>query len=93
MARGGKFASHKYGGMALRYELGLDILQGNLICIDEGPYAAGKYPDITFFLGSKRVHGGRQRVCPGGTRVCKVSKQCNFEERQPGNDLESVGET
>ncbi len=49
MARGIKFASHKYGGKsALRYELGLDILEGNLVWI-EGPYAAGKYPDITIF--------------------------------------------
>lgn len=29
----------------LRYELRLDILRGNLIWI-EGPYTAGKYPDI-----------------------------------------------
>ena len=49
MARGNKFASHKYGGKsALRYELGLDILEGNLVWI-EGPYAAGKYPDVTIF--------------------------------------------
>ena len=49
MVRGNKFASHKYGGKsALRYELGLDILRGNLVWI-EGPYAAGKYPDITIF--------------------------------------------
>jgi hypothetical protein len=49
MARGNKFASHKYGGKsALRYKLGLDILRGNLVWI-EGPYAAGKYPDITIF--------------------------------------------
>ena len=49
MARGNKSASHKYGGKsALRDELGLDILRGNLVWI-EGPYAAGKYPDITIF--------------------------------------------
>ena len=32
----------------MRYELGLDILEGNLVWI-EGPYAAGKYPDVTIF--------------------------------------------
>ncbi len=32
---GNRFASHKYGGIsALRYELGIDILSGNLIWID-----------------------------------------------------------
>jgi hypothetical protein len=46
MARGNKFASHKYGGkLVLRCKLGLDIVKGNLIGI-EGPYAVGKYPDI-----------------------------------------------
>ncbi len=38
--------SHKDAGKsALRYELGVDILAGNLVWI-QGPYPAGKYTDI-----------------------------------------------
>ncbi len=49
MTRSNKFASHKYGGKsALRYKLGLDILEGNLVWI-EGPYASRKYPNISIF--------------------------------------------
>jgi hypothetical protein len=32
----------------LRYEIGVDILAGNIVWL-EGPYAAGKYPDIKIF--------------------------------------------
>ncbi len=47
--KGNAFASHKYAGKsALRYELGIDILAGNLVWI-QGPYPAGKYTDIKFF--------------------------------------------
>ncbi len=47
--RGNAFASHKYEGKsALRYELGVDILAGNLVWI-QGPYPAGKYTDIKIF--------------------------------------------
>jgi hypothetical protein len=47
--KGNTFASHKYvGKSALRYELGVDILTGNLVWI-QGPYPAGKYTDIKFF--------------------------------------------
>ncbi len=46
--KGNAFASHKYAGKsALRYELGVDILAGNLVWI-HGPYPAGKYTDIKF---------------------------------------------
>lgn len=46
---GNAFSSHKFKGKcALRYELGIDIVEGNLVWI-EGPYAAGKYSDITIF--------------------------------------------
>ena len=39
--KGNAFGSHKYAGKsALRYELGIDILKGNLIWV-EGPYPAG----------------------------------------------------
>ncbi len=47
--KGNAFASHKYTGKsALRYELGVDILAGNLVWI-QGPYPAGKYSDIVIF--------------------------------------------
>jgi hypothetical protein len=47
--KGSPFSSHKFAGKcALWYELGVDILQGNLVWI-EGPYPAGKYTDIHIF--------------------------------------------
>jgi hypothetical protein len=47
--KGNAFASHKYAGKsALRYELGVDILAGNLVWI-QGPYSASDYTDITNF--------------------------------------------
>ncbi len=47
-AKGNAFASFKFKGKsALRYKVGLDILEGNLIWI-RGPYPAGKYNDVTF---------------------------------------------
>jgi hypothetical protein len=47
--KGNAFASHKYAGKsALWYELGVDILAGNLVWI-QGPYPAGKYTDIKIF--------------------------------------------
>jgi len=47
--KGNAFASHKYAGKsALRYELGVSILGGDLVWI-QGPYPAGKYTDIKIF--------------------------------------------
>jgi hypothetical protein len=47
--KGNAFASHKYAGKsALRYELGISILGGDLVWI-QGPYPAGKYIDIIIF--------------------------------------------
>ena len=47
--KGNAFASHKYAGKsALRYELGVDIITGNLVWI-QGPYPAGKYTDVKIF--------------------------------------------
>ncbi len=43
------FAFHKYAGkLVLRYELGVDILAGNLVWI-QGPYPTGKYNNIKIF--------------------------------------------
>ncbi len=47
--KGNPFGSHKYAGKsALRYELGVDILMGNLVWI-QGPYPARAWPDIKIF--------------------------------------------
>jgi hypothetical protein len=47
--KGNPFGSHKYvGKSALHYELGVDILMGNLVWI-QGPYPAGAWPDIKIF--------------------------------------------
>jgi hypothetical protein len=47
--KGNRFGSHKYAGKsALRYELGVDILMGNLVWIQR-PYPAGAWPDIKIF--------------------------------------------
>jgi len=49
VTKGNAFASHKYAGKsALRFELGVDILAGNLVWI-QGPYPAGKYTKIKIF--------------------------------------------
>ena len=46
---GNPFGSHKYAGKsALRYELGVSILGGDLVWI-QGPYPAGKFTDIAIF--------------------------------------------
>ena len=47
--KGNLFGSHKYGGKsALRYELGIDILAGNLVWVS-GPYPAGRWTDVKIF--------------------------------------------
>jgi hypothetical protein len=47
--KGNAFASHKFAGKsALRYELGVSILGGDLVWI-QGPHRTGKYTDIKFF--------------------------------------------
>jgi len=47
--KGNAFGPHKYAGKsALRYELGVDILAGNLLWI-QVPYPAGKYTNIKIF--------------------------------------------
>jgi len=47
--RGNAFASHKYAGKsALRYEIGVSILGGDLVWI-QGPYPAGSFNDVKIF--------------------------------------------
>ena len=46
---GNAFRSHKYSGKsALRYEIGVSILRGDLVWIN-GPYPAGAWTDIKIF--------------------------------------------
>ena len=70
------------GKCGLRYEIGVDILARNIVWIN-GPYAAGKYPDIKKFCsglahwldeherveaGDGYIGEGPQKVkCPGCT--------------------------
>ena len=47
--RGNLLASHKYAGKsALRYEIGVSILGGDLVWI-QGPYPAGSFNDVKIF--------------------------------------------
>ena len=49
---GPQFSSHKYNKKsALRYEVGLCILTGDIVWIN-GPYEAGVWPDISIFRDS-----------------------------------------
>ena len=48
---GRKFFSHKNKKSGLRYEIGLNILTGDIVWAN-GPYPAGAYSDITIFRDS-----------------------------------------
>ena len=48
---GRKFFSHKNKKSALRYEIGLNIITGDIVWVN-GPFPAGKYSDITIFRDS-----------------------------------------
>ena len=45
---GKSWYSHKFHGSGLRYEVGVSILEGNIVWIN-GPYPCGDYPDISIF--------------------------------------------
>ena len=49
--QGRKFYSHKFKGSAVRYEVALCILTGE-ICWIHGPFPAGSWPDIVIFQNS-----------------------------------------
>ena len=83
--KGPTFASHKYAGKsAVRYELGVDIIAGNLVWI-QGPYPAGTYNDIKIFNQCLRhfLEPGKQVEADEDYRghVDKV--------KGPGNDVSS----
>ena len=48
---GRKYFSHKNKKSALRYEIALNIITGDIVWIN-GPFPAGKYSDITIFRDS-----------------------------------------
>jgi len=69
--KGNAFGSFKYAGKsALRYELGVDILAGNLIWLS-GPYPAGKYTDMAIFYSVKlpRARMSRLTTATSGART------------------------
>ena len=73
------------GKSALRYELGINILKGNLVWV-EGPYPAGAWPDINIFLNSLAGHLlSGERVQAGNDYVGHPNKiKC------PNNDCNPV---
>lgn len=52
---GNKFYSHKFLGSALRYEVAICILTGDILWI-HGPFEPGLYPDISIFRNALKHH-------------------------------------
>ena len=83
--KGNAFASHKFAGKsALRYEMGVDILVGNLVWIQR-PYPAGngKYTDIKIY------NKGLRNFLQPGERVEADDGYPGHPEKNecPGNDV------
>ena len=53
--KGKRWYSHKYKKGGVRYEVALCILTGDIVWIN-GPYEAGKWPDISIFRDSLKSH-------------------------------------
>jgi len=91
--KGNPFGSHKYKGKsALRYELGVDILAGNLVWI-QGPYPAGKFNDITIFNKVLRQFlGPGERVeADDGYRGNADKIKCPLNDANPQKNLAMQG--
>ncbi len=84
--KGDVFASQYMGKSTLRYELGVDILTGNLVWI-QGPYPASKYTDIVIFnIPSSQASGSRstrgtaatptRKNVRGTTRIRQKIREC-----------------
>jgi hypothetical protein len=89
--KGNAFGSLKYAGKsALRYELGMDILAGNLVWI-QGPYPAGKYTDIKIFNKVLRnfLKPGERVEAEEGRGVPRPPGQ----NQMPGQRCKSGGES
>ncbi len=91
--KGNAFGSHKYGGKsALRYELGVDILAGNLVWI-QGPYPAGKYNDIAIFNKVLRhfLEPGERVEADEGYRGHEDKIKCPSNPANPPENLAMQG--
>jgi len=74
---GRKFSSHKCKmKSALRYEVGLCILTGDIVWIN-GPYEAGMWPDISIFQNSLLSHlAPNERVEVDDGHIGEAPKHC-----------------
>jgi hypothetical protein len=91
--KGNAFGSHKYvGKSALRYELGGNILTGNLVWI-KGPYPAGKYTDIKIFNKVLRnfLEPGERVEAVRGT-AATLTKSNAGQGRKSGGESGDAGE-
>ena len=85
--RGNAFASHKYAfKSALRYEIGVSILGGDLVWI-QGPYPAGHWPDVKIFNKTLRhwLEPGERVEADNGYVGCADKVKC------PDNPCNPVG--
>ncbi len=90
--KGNPFGSHKYTRKsALRYELGVDILMGNLVWI-QGPYPAGAWPDIKIF-NSCLAHflEPYERIDADGYRGHAGKVKCPKNDVNPVENLKMQG--
>ncbi len=83
---GEQFGSHKYAGKsALRYELGVDIVAGNLVWI-QGPYPVGNYTNI-----KKKIKVLRNFLEPGKRYEANEGYRSHPHKiKCPGNDANLV---
>jgi hypothetical protein len=91
--KGNAFASHKYvGKSALRYELGVDILMGNLVWI-QGPYPAGAWPDIKIFTSclAHFLEPGERVEADDGYRGYAEKIKCPKNDVNPPKNLKMQG--
>jgi hypothetical protein len=91
--KGNLFGSHKYAGKsALRYELGVDILMGNLVWI-QGPYPAGAWPDIKIFTSclAHFLEPYERVEADGGYRGHADKVKCPKSDVNPVENLKMQG--
>jgi hypothetical protein len=91
--KGNLFGSHKYAGKStLHYKLGVDILVGNLVWVEE-PYPAVAWNDINFF-NSVLSHCLEPGECVGANNgyVGHADKiKCPNNDCNPGENLGMQG--
>ena len=91
--KGNAFASHKFAGKsALRYELGVSILGGDLVWI-QGPYPAGKYTDRKIFNKVLRhyLEPGEGVEADDGYRGHASKIECPKNDANPAANLAMQG--